>query len=355
MRHTFLIYSCIDFVFESLIEIVSRNKASIHSDISLRPLNTIDNGIVICNSTHTLVTLRDQHATYSYGVNAIDFRRYLPYISNPTNASLAKKHKTLVVVRTYKGHAISLVRLVRGLLQQSSYIEGLHIVIVCTEYESYKIIADSILHASKTFTLAVARRKRDFTIDVLNVSRQLFTDPVLNPQVARLKLVCEPLQLQVLAYKWRIKQHEVDYSCKIDNPIHYFLTDLAMLFGMTACPTCEYLLITNGDNYYYGAFLSTALQYLAPPSHKYDLTLNDWNHRGVIKSVSASLGNVDLGSAVFRIDALKRVNRTSLTNALPGCADARDYYSADGHFIETLTRKDKLRHVLLHNALFDHN
>ena len=311
----------------------------------------MDTGIVTCNTTHTVVIHHAKTFVFDYGDHPIDYSAYLPYIVNANQSQAKQPHALAVVIRAYHRHQVSITRLIRGLLQQSNYDEGIHFIIVCTEYASIETIQKAIDQAYGLFRRT--KHPHKYTIEVLNTAQRLYEDDTLNPFVSRIKVLCEPLHQLLMINKWGLQSKEIQTTCLANNPLHYFLTDLAIEYLLLHCSSCKYLIVTNGDNYYYGAYLKTALPQLK--SGQLDMTLNDWNHRGVIKTAHPSMGNVDLGCSIFSIDFLKRTRRTSLINALPSCPDARDFHSADGHFIETLVSTNHARYALLHNALFDHN
>ena len=331
------------------VDVLSRKRSHL-SSILIKELNSMDSGIMTCNDSHTIIEHQKQKFVFDYGDPVIDYGSYLRYISS-VNQSYPHHHALAIVIRTYRRHQFTLVRLIRGLLQQSNYTDGIHFIIVCTEFSSIAFIQKVV---RKSYGLFRRTKHPDlFTLEVLNISRSLYDDSSLNPFIARIKTLCDPLHQRLLINKWGLKGKEIKVTCRANNPLHYFLTDLAIQYTLTNYPSCKYLIVTNGDNYYYGAYLKTALPHLI--SGKFEITLNDWNHRGVIKTVHPSLGNVDLGCSIFSVEFLKRTNMTSLINALPPCPDARDFHTADGHFIDTLVSTKHMRYMLLHNYLFDHN
>ena len=310
--------------------------------------------LISCNASHTTLVYKNESFSYSFGNSKIDYENFVALIPPVVQyvSSSSSMPVFIVIIRTYIGHQLHLIRLLRGLIKQTETRQAIQvkIYILCTEYNSLSPIHQLLTTYMPRLLPSI---QRPFEINLFNFTEPFYLDEDFNPLAKRLQYLCSPPYISVMKARWGLTANEIRRTCAMNNPVHYFLTDLSIHYALRSCENCRYLLITNGDNYYYKSYLMTVLPHIE--NGRFDMTLSSWNHRGIMKSVlSPSLGQVDLGCAIFSIPLLRSMNSTSLVNSLPSCADARDFYAADGHYIKRLVNMDA-RYKILEHRLFDHN
>lgn len=137
-------------------------------------------------------------------------------------------------------------------------------------------------------------------------------------------------------------------SSSIGNTYGYVHTDLAVEKLLEEDSSCNYFMITNGDNFYISGFSDKYIDPLMKQgyeligfgfvSHHFEYLHFETEFR---------VGRIDLGAFVVRRDVIKKVeNRFKHV-----VQDSDDFFTADGQFVEkvskTVRKKIMLKNVLL--------
>ncbi|CAM9144576.1 unnamed protein product, partial [Ectocarpus fasciculatus] len=166
------------------------------------------------------------------------------------------------------------------------------------------------------------------------------------------KVLCTPSwreEKQLLHWK----KERLDRYCDIDSPLHYFVTDSALAQARNECTSCEYLLVTNADNYYYPGFLSKASKLLI--RDQADIVLTDFLHRGEPMVAKVVNGHMDLGCVLTRFSIFTDAQQLDFTSLLPENAEPQDWHDADFWMVVSLQRRHNRTVTFLKEMLFIHN
>ncbi|KAF5826724.1 hypothetical protein DUNSADRAFT_2261 [Dunaliella salina] len=73
-----------------------------------------------------------------------------------------------------------------------------------------------------------------------------------------INLICSPLRVNELRGMGYLEQHIARF-CGVNSPLHYVLTDLALLYTVNFIPSNKFVLVSNADNSYSPLFFSALL------------------------------------------------------------------------------------------------
>jgi len=126
--------------------------------------------------------------------------------------------------------------------------------------------------------------------------------------------------------------------CFIDSPLHYVLTDMALLYTLAHVRSSKHVMVTNADNSYSPLFYNALL---SEENDKFDIITTNSILKGGILYVRPEKGQIDLGSYAVSPDFLRKTGVTFLSS-LPWRPRADHYHDADGHFFVTLCKRGPL-------------
>lgn len=152
------------------------------------------------------------------------------------------------------------------------------------------------------------------------------------------------------------------------NDYGYILTDMALEYLMSNS-TCDYITVTNGDNWYHPKLISTLLPYMRDGLDViafHAISHYDWGkdaaHVVVRPGKDTELltqfkvAEIDLGCALFRMRTLKATGLLFALDKLrkdPSGRFVDDWSMADGKFFEEFTAYD-FQELILNRILFFH-
>ena len=263
---------------------------------------------------------------------------YTYFDQQPKSYFAEQNINTAFIIRSHIGYSYQLVSLIYSLNSQVNYSGKILCAIVPTEHSDVAPLTGFLKRAIPEDILD----KVFFT--VLKFSKatyQKYSDI--------LPVLCTKERKEMLIRKIGIKPSDMELVCSINCPLHYHITDLSIRYVLHSCPSCQYMVVTNGDNSYSPSFLSLTTAMLSE-NHA---VVTDMVHQDRYYSVRLMLAEMDLGGLVIRTDVMKSAN-LSFINAMPPDAEAHIYHAADFHFVNRLKALG-LNVVILHKVLFTHN
>lgn len=266
----------------------------------------------------------------------LTYELLVPYMSDPVTSPRETTNSIGVVIRSYKNNIPHTLALLWDLEAQNVLLSDvdpvtIEVIIAPTESDSVQPLKDAIgMHwNSQSHPIAVT---------------------ILQPKLEQFQEWSQVLP--TLCTDGWYKQTDAIVAarvCNHDNPTHYEITDIAIDHLLKMNPKLRYLLVTNGDNYYGPSFLSDAIELFDYDRDngktKYDCILTYMVHHRRVRKVRPWMGKVDLGASVWRVDYMLAKDMISFVSVLkrrykdqigPGFVgpSAKDYYEADGKFVE---------------------
>lgn len=276
------------------------------------------------------------YSFFKFCAPLLTYELSVPYMLDPVISPRKTTNSIGVVIRSYKKFVPHTLALLWNLQAQNILLSDeehvtIDVIIAPTEKESIKPLKDAIeIHWNS--------QSHPIKVNVIEPKIEQFQE--------------WSLVLPTLCTDGWYKETEPKLAsivCRHDNPTHYEITDMAIDYLLKTNPNLRYLLVTNGDDWYSPSFLSDAIKLFDyDPDNgetKYDAVLTDMVHHQHARKVRPWLGKVDLGASLWRVDYMLSKDMTSFVSVLkkryknqkgPGFVgpSAKDYYEADGKFVE---------------------
>lgn len=260
------------------------------------------------------------------------------YPKNNVLHMLAHRERIAVIIRShigYKDHLLSLL----WALQAQDLGYNMHVIIAPTEFESVAPLEEAVsVHWPKDI--------KGLSVRVLRVDKSDY-----DAHCCHLEEICtDDWRRGKMLRNWSTSA--LNTYCSINSPLHYAITDLAVSKTIDECHFCEYLLVTNADNYYSPKFMKTAVSKLEDT--KADMVLVDMVHRGALISCRVESGYMDLGGVLSRLSMFSN-KAVSFSSLIPENAEPQDWHDADFWMVYNLQQKYNRRITFVREALFVHN
>lgn len=259
-------------------------------------------------------------------------------VRRPPMLDLINRQKYAVIIRSHAGYMKHLMALLWAIDAQSVK-DSVYVIIAPTEFGSIEPI-EQLLQEEWT-------DRPHVNVRVLKLEKQQYDE-----HCCLLESICTPLWRKgKLMRNW--STDALDTYCGVNSPLHYFVTDSALNKVRQDCIFCEFLLVTNADNYYSPDFLSKASQHLI--STRADVVLTDIVHHGHALESRVEVGHLDLGCVLTRFNIFLGPDKLNFTAMLPHDAEPQDWHDADFWMVYHLQTLYNRRIVFLRETLFVHN
>lgn len=263
--------------------------------------------------------------------------RKLPQFS-PLQSQKMNRERYAVIIRSHERYVKHLMSLLWALDAQT-VADGLYVIVAPTEYDSIEPI-EKMLQQSWTDLPHVSVR-------VLKIDKHQYDD-----NCCVLEKICTPLWRRGKLFRnWSTEA--LDTYCTVNSPLHYFVTDRALDQVRRECMFCEFLLVTNADNYYSPDFLLKTSHLLT--TSRTDLVMTDMLHRGQKIETKVESGYMDLGCVLSRFGIFLGAKNLDFTSLLPENAEPQDWHDADFWLVYHLMNKHGKRLSYIRETMFVHN
>mmetsp|Transcript_12452 Transcript_12452/g.33979 ORF Transcript_12452/g.33979 Transcript_12452/m.33979 type:complete len:568 (-) Transcript_12452:607-2310(-) len=129
-----------------------------------------------------------------------------------------------------------------------------------------------------------------------------FPEWLYNKHEKTLPVLCSIQRINELRGLGYPEEH-IHKFCFINSPLHYVLTDLALLYTLKFVHSCKRILVSNADNTYSPLFFSALL---SEENDKYDVITTNSILKGGLLFVRPEKGRIDLGSYAVSPGFLKK-------------------------------------------------
>ena len=250
----------------------------------------------------------------------------------------AGSEKFAVIIRCHSGYAKHLLSLLWA-LEAQTVDDGIYVIIAPTEYESADLIDSTIQRKWPSDS--------KISVRVLQLEKEKYDE-----HCCLLKEICTPeWRKEKLLRKW--SSEALETYCTVNSPLHYFVTDSALEQAKRECVFCEYLVVTNADNYYSPDFFWKTSQLM--DRSKTDIVLTNMLHRGMPVETIVASGAMDLGCVLSKFSIFLGSQKLGFAKLVPENAEPQDWHDADFWMVHTLQNKYNRKVSFLRETLFVHN
>ena len=275
----------------------------------------------------------------------------LLHVFEGQNLRVTSETRVAVLIRAHDSYAIKLINLL-WCLEAQDYPFEIYALILPTEYNSIKTLKRRL---NLDWKNSIEGHKKKVTAQLLDLTERHYLD-----HCCELDKICTA-EWRKRKLKERWSSDSLQRYCSANNPLHYYLADIALGILLSSCSTCNGLFITNADNSYAPSFISRTVTYLSPSAEMnvsrkndslYELVLVDMLSNGKSLHVVPRLSKMDLGCVMISFSFLNNT-QSKFLSSLPVPAEPQDYHNADYWFVRHMMNLGARLHVI-HEVLFNH-